>query len=273
MKKILFTLLLAVMATASLQAQEGEIIYTDFEPDLNKNFHSGYTNLDTPILLEINQDGENDLLFRGRYEYAHTISVELLPEGYYYGPYYQNYSFWRIPLGQLGDTLSQLNMWPSAKYAEMGYYHEFIGIRFQPDLEKEDYCWGWIEVSANATEMDEWGFGPYDIDFTIYRVAYCSVLNYPLRVGQTDFTWDDVDENSDVAFATLYPNPTTGLVTIMGKDLKSAEVVNTIGQRVAMVQGEGETIQIDIANLPAGVYFVNITDSEGRKCVKKVVKE
>ena len=32
-------------------------------------------------------------------------------------------------------------------------------------------------------------------------------------------------------------------------------------------------MQIDIANLPTGIYFVNITDSEGRKCVRKVVKE
>ena len=39
------------------------------------------------------------------------------------------------------------------------------------------------------------------------------------------------------------------------------------------VQGKGETLQIDIANLPAGVYFINITDEEGRKCVRKVVKE
>jgi hypothetical protein len=30
---------------------------------------------------------------------------------------------------------------------------------------------------------------------------------------------------------------------------------------------------VDISALPAGVYFVNLTDAEGRKCVKKVVKE
>ena len=42
-----------------------------------------------------------------------------------------------------------------------------------------------------------------------------------------------------------------------------------------LLQGSihGETLQIDIANLPAGVYFVNIMDEEGRKCVRKVVKE
>ena len=77
----------------------------------------------------------------------------------------------------------------------------------------------------------------------------------------------------DFCSYTLYPNPTNGLVTITGKDLKHAEVFNTLGQQVATASGEGETLHIDIANLPAGVYFVNVTDGEGRKCVKKVVKE
>jgi hypothetical protein len=59
----------------------------------------------------------------------------------------------------------------------------------------------------------------------------------------------------------------------MGKDLKAAEVVNALGQCVATAQGEGERLTVDISSLPTGVYFVNITDNEGRKCVRKVVKE
>ena len=78
---------------------------------------------------------------------------------------------------------------------------------------------------------------------------------------------------SDNTPYTLYPNPTIGQVTITGKDLKTAEVFNTIGQCVATVKGEGDQFTVDISNLPAGVYFVNITDGEGRKCVRKVVKE
>ncbi len=92
-------------------------------------------------------------------------------------------------------------------------------------------------------------------------------------VGQTDFTWDNVEETNASAFATLYPNPANGHITINGKDLRTAEVFNTLGQRVATAMGEDEMLQIDISSLPAGVYFVTITDSDGRKCVRKVVKE
>ena len=65
----------------------------------------------------------------------------------------------------------------------------------------------------------------------------------------------------------------TGLVTITGQDLKSAEVFNTLGQQVVSTTGEGERLTVDLNGLPVGVYFVNITDEEGRKCVRKVVKE
>ena len=72
---------------------------------------------------------------------------------------------------------------------------------------------------------------------------------------------------------SLHPNPTNGQVTITGENLRQAEVVNMLGQRVATVAGDGDMLHIDMAKLHSGVYFVNITDSEGRKCVRKVVKE
>ena len=71
----------------------------------------------------------------------------------------------------------------------------------------------------------------------------------------------------------VYPNPTNGLVTVTGKDLKQAEVVNLLGQRVATATGKGETPYINIANLPEGVYCVSVTDVNGSKFVCKVLKE
>jgi hypothetical protein len=79
-------------------------------------------------------------------------------------------------------------------------------------------------------------------------------------------------KNADVT-TEVNGRPTNSLVTITGKDLKSAEVINALGQRVASVTGESERLQIDLSSLPAGIYFINITDTEGRKCVRKVVKE
>ena len=107
-------------------------------------------------------------------------------------------------------------------------------------------------------------------------------MNEPGRINQFEFTLIDTPEpiyldveeaKESPAFATIHPNPTTGLVTISGEKLHLAEVVNTLGQHVLTVNGEGNELHIDMAALPVGVYFVNVTDEEGRKCVRKVVKE
>ena len=150
----------------------------------------------------------------------------------------------------------------------VGHYHMDTlvfksGIRNGTEGE---YYYGWMEAYAVVT---------YNYDsvwFYLARTCYCTIPNYPLRWGQTSLE-TGFEENEATAFATICPNPTTGLITITGTDLKQAEVLNALGQRVAKVQGKGEMLQIDIANLPAGVYFVNITDEEGRKSVRKVVKE
>ena len=83
-----------------------------------------------------------------------------------------------------------------------------------------------------------------------------------------------VHENgAETENVTVYPNPADGIVTVTGNALRQAEVFNAVGQRAATATGTEDEIRIDLRQLPAGVYFVTVTDSEGRKCVKKVVKE
>ena len=124
-------------------------------------------------------------------------------------------------------------------------------------------------------------FGPeLKIQQKTLRYYVYEDMNGSGNINQFEFTlaytsrpiYMDLEEKENLV-CNLYPNPTTGQVSITGKDLKQAEVFNTLGQRVATAQGEGEQMTVDISTSPAGVYFVNITDGEGRKCVKKVVKE
>ena len=54
---------------------------------------------------------------------------------------------------------------------------------------------------------------------------------------------------------------------------QEGEIIYILGQQVLSVQGNGNELRIDMATLPTGIYFVTVTDEEGRKCVRKVVKE
>ena len=130
----------------------------------------------------------------------------------------------------------------------------------------------------------EWEQGTWQPGFYIFSEDYLERQNNKvcrkdakkilIQYANTNLpNYDVEDHQGALDFCTLHPNPTNGQVTITGKNLKQAEVFNTLGQCVATARGEGEQMTVDLSALPAGVYFVNITDKDGRKCVRKVVKE
>ena len=235
---------------------------------------------------DLNHDSTIDLRFTCEGAWGHWVDcvLRISEEGWQFKlPYLLYREDDSSPVGDtvnFGDNIADIgNGWNSAYrfrwflhngpiYPNYTDVHHYICVRREVE---EGYCYGWIDSNILLV-VGEDVFSDYEWDVTIFRMAFCTIPNYPLCVGQTDFTWD-VEGNEAKAFADVYPNPTTSVVTVAGTNLKQAEVLNILGQRVATVQGQGETLQIDIANLPAGVYFVSITDEEGRKCVHKVVKK
>jgi len=291
MKKVLLTFAFA-FATFLVQAQEGEIIYTEFEPDTVAHFtvNTGIPNL--PLALDVNQDGESDFIFTPSPMPNLMITTVLNSQSsWWFRLPYAIYHPDNDALPIYGDTIQVGDTIPNIE-SSWGFIYRFqynrYGIPYQqvcpdPDshyfisVRKEvngGYCYGWIDCHIFISE-DPVVNGTYhgqEIYITIYRMAYCTIHNYPLRVGQTSFDWA-VPENNVTHSVTVHPNPTNGTVTITGLNLRQAEVVNTLGQSVASVLGEGDQLSVDISNLPAGIYFVNVTDEEGRKCVSKVLKE
>ena len=86
-------------------------------------------------------------------------------------------------------------------------------------------------------------------------------------------TYQSADEISFDAALSVFPSPTDGRFTVWGKDLSRAEVFNALGQHVASASGQGERLVIRLDGQPAGIYFIEVTDTQGRRCVKKVVKQ
>ena len=115
----------------------------------------------------------------------------------------------------------------------------------------------WVESQSNSSDYLKWC-----IDTTGGH------HELPVFV---DFGFNSIDES--VLQISVQPNPTIGVFTVAGENLKHIEVFDVLGQRVTALQAAGDRTAIDLSNQPVGIYFVSVTDTEGRKCVKKVVKQ
>lgn len=67
----------------------------------------------------------------------------------------------------------------------------------------------------------------------------------------------------------IYPNPTSGLVTIEAENIDYIAVYNSVGQLVNIVKNENNTV--DMSSYDNGVYYFNIVDNAGQKSVQRIV--
>ena len=254
MKRIL-TIITAILAFAVAQAQGNNIIYNLYEPDTC--FLLTYP--DT-VYWDLDQDGNHDIYF---YLVHHSANG--------YMTYMNPVTHWQwsnsIKVDQnLWQPLTDTTMIDESLYWESGY--SFINNYETPE-------WWHFAFRHQAEDGIHYGWAHIKCTgycrFCISGMGYCTLPDQPIRWGQTELV--GIEETASTAFATLYPNPTTSFVAITGANLRQVEVLNMLGQKVLSAQGEGNELRIDLATLPAGIYFVNVTDEEGRKCVRKVVKE
>ena len=244
MKKIgLFLTLLALLPFSRAFAQQGEIIYVDFDPD----WIGGQSWYDT-LWIDFDEDGGRDLLFYWELAssssdtYFHTTNnswtIHAMADSDTI-PISEIENYWLTRVGFERPTYN--NPAPTLKYA----------IRHRVG---NDYYYGWYKVlSIGNTSFDMY--------------AFCTIPNYPLYWGQTDMV--GVEEN-EANHAKLHPNPTTGLVRIEGVECTEVQVYDVLGKQLKTVQNTNE---VSLVGLPQGVYLLRVTLKDGKVFSDKVVKE
>ena len=275
MKRLVLLFGLTLLFLCS-NAQRGYIVYTEYEPDTVLNYDQNY------YFFDVDFDGEYDM-YAFRFAAApgdpdtfiafYSISPN---EGTLHiaTPWDQELGLGHDTI-QKGDAIPSCNNWRHSfdfyydYYAPTPSYDGFRGYIGTRKKVGESYYYGWIEFKVFWTGEAPYIRAPW---LVLYATAFCTIPDYPLLAGQASLDLS-IEETEDYTFASVHPNPTTGMVTVTGENLRQAEVVNTLGQQVLSVQGKSNDLHIDMAKLPAGVYLVNITDENGKKCVHKVVKE
>lgn len=76
-------------------------------------------------------------------------------------------------------------------------------------------------------------------------------------------------EKSKISFS---PNPTNNSFSIQSDDaIKSVRIYDTTGKQVSSFEHKKESI--DISNLPAGIYFVEVENVENKVFTEKIIKK
>ena len=138
---------------------------------------------------------------------------------------------------------------------------------------------GFDNVGLNPANMTG-PFQPNEVNFisvtppTNVSLAELTYDNYRVTATPTVNLLGKSDFEAAAKFA-VYPNPTTGMVTISNDNnstLQSVTISDLNGRTVKTLKLNGEsTSQINIADLAAGVYMMNIASDQG-SITKKIVK-
>ncbi len=72
----------------------------------------------------------------------------------------------------------------------------------------------------------------------------------------------------------IYPNPTTSIITVQTDiPLSQAWLTDLAGRRLMPLQPNSNQWQADLSQLPSGMYLIDVLTQEGRRGVRKVVRE
>lgn len=124
-------------------------------------------------------------------------------------------------------------------------------------------------------DLNETGF--YDTQSGFCSYATCNSYAELSAYRDDDFeqVWyicqpTSIEENSLDDRMSIYPNPATCLVHIESGEINEIQIYNAFGQKVETFQWTNE---INVKNLPKGIYMLLIIDMNNTKRIKKLIIE
>lgn len=180
--------------------------------------------------------GYSDLFRQGKAPFR-TISD--FTNGKYYGS-------WQLAVNCLGDNVK--GGWAELKdkeiYLQIGEKKTINVDVISTALQYAQSCEANLVFSSLASEED---------------------VKLPLSV----YVWgENVEEILSNAYS-IYPNPTTGILTVEGENINYIAVYNSVGQLVKVVKTQNNVV--DMSSYENGVYFFNIVDNKGENTIQRVI--
>ena len=227
------------------------IIYTDFEPDTCVTLETG----GEVFTLDLNQDGNPDVFFNA-YWHSAVGDIANMHVG-------SDWEFCDSAGGNpLTDTTTINNSLDWSHYStDLAMYPERTRFAFRHQT-ADGYHYGWARIYVESLAR-----------VCISEMAYCTLLDYPITWGQTNIP-DGIEENGPSTPSTgsgtsgtlvVYPNPANDVLFVETRLIASLQdqneyhVTNMMGQTLLQGTITEEIQQINIGNLPAGLYFLSLS--------------
>lgn len=205
-------------------------------------------------------NNQNEPVWRYFFTQKHSIGA-LLPFGSYHGM----------------ELFYVFNNWENTTLGAGPLFHDTDDSTQQVLL---DY-WTNFAYSGNPNDgvLPSWPVYQASTDCYMELKATPDGTHCGLRTAESDL-WDDAinyvpctvsAENEDVQVESavlLYPNPTTGTITVSGKESKNVSVYDLHGNRLYT----GNNPEIDLTDFPAGIYFAEV-ETLHKTVTLKIVKQ
>lgn len=93
-------------------------------------------------------------------------------------------------------------------------------------------------------------------------------------ISNVSFSQEQIGKNSidKTKVFKFHPNPAQNDLYILGTNkIKSIELINVLGKRVAFYKFNKSIIKLDVSELKSGIYLIQATDENKNKETKKLV--
>ncbi len=159
------------------------------------------------------------------------------------------------------DTLSGVSSCDSIITTQLTFQEDIdseiqqVGLNLVADLGGDEYQW--VNCSTGNTPIPGATNSFYEVTqngnyAAIVTIGSCSKLSNCISI-----TTVGMEEWSQVENLSLFPNPTTGVLTVQSSGSQELKVVNLVGSVVQTIQvTAGESKQIDLTSLGAGSYYL-----------------
>ncbi|MEH6763952.1 MAG: T9SS type A sorting domain-containing protein [Aequorivita antarctica] len=125
-----------------------------------------------------------------------------------------------------------------------------------------DYTAAWAQWNFDVDNT--WPDGVYTITAQFGGNSYQTIFGIRTNLGTEDLQQTEI---------TLYPNPTSNKIFVeANSQIEKVEVYDVLGRKVLDVSPLSEKTELNMGSLKTGMYLAVIS-SEGKKTVKKILKE